>query len=154
MAARTGIAAARAGARAEHGSRVTGFRLLMAGLTVAAWLALWFWSASPYGRYLDHGNWTDVGALAALCRIVPQGEFVVPALIYAAGWVLMIAAMMLPTTLPILELFRRMTAQRPDGRALLALVVSGYFVAWLGFGLAAHVADWARPCVPGPASRG
>jgi predicted metal-binding membrane protein len=118
------------------------FRLLMAGLTAAAWLALWLWSASPYGRYLDHGRWTDVGVLAALCRVVPDGDIVVPALFHSAGWVLMIAAMMLPTTLPILERFRRMTAERPDGRGLLTLVVTGYLVAWLGFGLVAHAADW------------
>jgi predicted metal-binding membrane protein len=114
----------------------------MAGLTGAAWLALWLWSASPYGRYLDHGGWTDVGALAALCRAVPEGEIVIPAVLYATGWVLMIAAMMLPTTFPILGLFRRMTTHRPDGHQLLACVAAGYLVAWLGFGLAAHGLDW------------
>src|SRR5258706_3754953 len=129
-------------ARAPFGLRDAGFRGLMAALTGAAWLALWYWSGSPYGRYLEHGGWTDVGALAALCRAVPGGGIVVPALLYAAGWVLMIAAMMLPTTFPILQLFRRMTMQRPDGRALLALVATGYLTAWLGFGLAAHVIDW------------
>jgi predicted metal-binding membrane protein len=142
MAAQTGGVPTTAGARGQFGRRGAGFRVLMAGLTGAAWLALWLWSGSPYGRYLEHGNWVDVGALAALCRAVPQGDLLIPALLYATGWVLMIAAMMLPTTFPILELFRRMTAQRPDGRRLLALVVTGYLAAWLGFGLAAHAADW------------
>jgi predicted metal-binding membrane protein len=114
----------------------------MAALTAAAWLALWIWSASPYGRYLDHGRWTDAGAFAAICRAVPGGDVVLPALLHAAGWILMLAAMMLPTTLPILELFRRMTAQRADGRGLLALVIAGYLAAWLAFGLVAHLADW------------
>jgi predicted metal-binding membrane protein len=117
-------------------------RSLLAALTGAAWLALWAWSASPYGRYLDHGRWTDAGALAAICRAVPQGDVVVPALLYAGGWVLMVAAMMLPTTLPIIELFRRMTAARPDGGRLLGLVVAGYLGVWLAFGVAAHAVDW------------
>ena len=117
------------------------FRALMAGLVVSAWATLWFWSNSPYGRYLDHGRWTDVGLGAAICRVIPGGDVALPALLYAAGWLLMIAAMMLPTTLPVLEIFRRITAGRPDASRLVGLAISGYVVAWLGFGLAAHAAD-------------
>src|SRR5262245_46760954 len=117
------------------------FRALMLGLTAAAWIALWLWSASPYGRYLDHGRWTDPGLLAAICRSMPAGDIVVPALLYAAGWLLMIAAMMLPTTLPLLEIFRRIAAGRTDARRLVALVVAGYPGARRAFGLAAHAAD-------------
>jgi predicted metal-binding membrane protein len=101
------------------------------------------WSASPYGRYLDHQGWGEAGALAAFCRAVPQGDIVVPGLLHAAAWVLMIAAMMLPTTLPLLAMFRRITDARPDAGRLLALVVLGFFAVWLAFGLAAHGADAA-----------
>jgi len=131
---RSGVAAA----RARHGAA---FRLLMAGLVAGAWLTLWLWSTSPYGRYLDHGRWGEGGALAALCRALPQGDIVVPALVYAGGFLLMIAAMMLPTTFPIVEMFRRMTASRPDRGRLVALLLGGYVAAWLGFGLLAHGAD-------------
>jgi predicted metal-binding membrane protein len=122
--------------------RRAAFLALMVGLAGAAWLTLWLWSASPYGRYLDHGRWTDNGMLASLCRALPGGDVVLPALLYAAGWVLMIAAMMLPTTLPILDLFRRMTAGRADRNRLVGLVVIGYLAVWLGFGLMAHALDW------------
>jgi predicted metal-binding membrane protein len=61
--------------------------------------------------------------------------------LHALAWVLMIAAMMLPTTYPLLALFRRVVAGRTDARALMALVVAGFFVPWLLFGLAAHAAD-------------
>jgi len=67
----------------------------------------------------------------------------VPALLHALAWVLMIAAMMLPTTYPLLSMVRRVTAGRPDTGRLLALVVGGFFAAWLGFGLLAHGADAA-----------
>ncbi len=116
---------------------------LLALLVAAAWAALALWSTSPYRGYLDHGGWGEAAALAALCRAVPDGDVVVPALLHAAAWVLMIAAMMLPTTFPLLAMFRRITGERPDADRLLLLVVSGFFVAWLAFGLAAHSADAA-----------
>lgn len=119
------------------------FPAFMAGLVASAWAVLWLSSGSPYGRYVDHGRWTEAGIAAAICRAIPAGEFLVPALLYAAGWVLMIAAMMLPTTLPLLQIFRRITAGRRDANRLVALVVAGYFCAWLIFGLAAHALDWA-----------
>jgi predicted metal-binding membrane protein len=129
-------------ARPPTDVRRAAFFALMVGLIAAAWLTLWLWSASPYGRYLDHGRWTDIGMLAALCRALPGGDVVLPALLYAAGWVLMIAAMMLPTTLPILDMFRRMTAGRADRNRLVGLVIIGYLAVWLGFGLMAHAVDW------------
>jgi predicted metal-binding membrane protein len=116
---------------------------LIVTLVVAAWGTLALWSASPYVRYLDHGGWLGAEWLEAICRAVPQGGIVVPALIYAAAWLLMIVAMMLPTTLPLLRIFERVTAGRPDAGALLALVVLGYAAAWSGFGLLAHAADSA-----------
>ena len=122
-------------------------RWLLLGLVVAlaalAWAVLAFWSVSPYARYLDHGGWLDVAWLDAICRAVPQGSVVVPALLYATAWLLMIVAMMLPTTLPLLRVFQGITAGRSDAGRLFALIVLGYIAAWGGFGLVAHGADSA-----------
>jgi predicted metal-binding membrane protein len=134
--------AAKAGVRTTADERALAFRTLFILLALAAWAALWAWSASPYSRYLDHGRWTDAGLLAALCRAVPEGDVVVPALLHTSAWLLMIAAMMLPTTLPILELFRRLVRDRHDRRLLIAALAAGYAAAWLAFGLVAHAADW------------
>jgi len=117
--------------------------VLLGGLTVGAWAALWAWSASPYARYAAHDGWLDSAAFAALCRALPAGSIVVPAALYALAWVLMIAAMMLPTTYPVLGIFRVMTRARRDARRLLALVVAGFFGAWFAFGLLAHGLDGA-----------
>jgi predicted metal-binding membrane protein len=135
--------AAGPGASAQGDGRRALFSGLLATLVLASWAVLGLWSASPYGRYLEHAGWGDLGALAAFCRGIPQGEIVVPIALHAAAWVLMIAAMMLPTTFPLLAIFRRITASRPDAGRLLALAVSGFFVAWLAFGIAAHLADAA-----------
>ena len=104
-------------------------------LVASAWLALWLWERSPYGRYLNHA---ELGGLAhgELASALSQ------AALYVAGWLLMTVAMMLPTTLPLLDAFRRMTGRRDDGRRLLALVVAGYLGVWLAFGFAAHLFDF------------
>jgi predicted metal-binding membrane protein len=117
------------------------FAWLFGALIVVSWGALWLLSASPYGRYVGHGGYLDPVAFAELCRAIPGGEFIVPASLYAAGWLLMIAAMMLPTTFPLLALFRRIVAGRADAGRLMGLAVAGFIAAWLAFGLVAHAAD-------------
>jgi predicted metal-binding membrane protein len=114
---------------------------LVAALSALSWLTLWVWEQSPYGRYLDHGQWTEVGLAASLCRFLPAGPVLLPALLYVTGWLVMSAAMMLPTALPLLSIFARLTAQRSDRGRLMALVVAGYLLAWSLFGLLAHALD-------------
>ena len=55
----------------------------------------------------------------------------------------MIAAMMLPTMLPLLALFRRIVGGRRDAGALVAAVAAGYALAWLAFGVVAYGIDSA-----------
>lgn len=111
---------------------------LLLGLSLLAWLSLWAWASTPWGRYLEHGDWTASGPVAALCRAVPAGELVVPLLLYATAWILMTAAMMLPTTLPLFDVFDRLSAARPDHGRLMVLLGLGYMAAWGGFGVLAH----------------
>jgi predicted metal-binding membrane protein len=140
---------------APHSRALGGFLLALAAL---AWVALFWWSASPYSRYLAHGGWSDLALVAALCRAVPQGTVVVPAVLHALAWVLMIAAMMLPTTYPLLALFRRIVAGRADAPRLVGLVIAGFFAAWFGFGVLAHAADallqWGALRAPWVAAHG
>lgn len=117
------------------------FLPILVGLIVLAWVTLALWEVSPYGRYLEHGNWTEVGLAGAICSFLPKGETVLPLVLYAGGWLLMSAAMMLPTTLPLLEVFRRMTGGRADAQTLMILVIGGYLLAWISFGLVAHLLD-------------
>ncbi|MBR0683489.1 DUF2182 domain-containing protein [Roseomonas eburnea] len=114
------------------------FLPLFAGTMLIAWAALGVWDLSPYARYLEH-DWTRLGLAAGLCTAVPAGELLVPTMLYAGGWMLMTAAMMLPTTLPLATMFRRMTMGRPDGGSLMAFLFGGYLLVWFGFGVAAHL---------------
>jgi predicted metal-binding membrane protein len=114
---------------------------IMGGLIGLAWLALFLWEQSPYGRYLEHGRWTDIGLAATLCRTLPAGDVLLPTLLYAGGWLLMLAAMMLPTTLPLLHRFHYMVSARRDSIALGGLLIA--VLAWVAFGIAAHLLDLA-----------
>jgi predicted metal-binding membrane protein len=117
------------------------FVSIAGGLIGMAWIALILWEQSPYGRYLDHGSWTEFGFAAAICRVLPGGDVLVPGLLYAGGWLLMLAAMMLPTTLPLLQRFDRLAAARGDRIELIALLIVSYLLVWLAFGVAAHLLD-------------
>jgi predicted metal-binding membrane protein len=121
---------------ASHHRRV--FLPVLVALILLAWIALWAWARSPYGRYLDHGDWTASRPLASLCSAVPGGAFVVQSTLTAAAWVLMTTAMMLPTTLPLFDAFGRIAAGRADRLRLLTLLALGYMAAWGCFGLVAH----------------
>jgi predicted metal-binding membrane protein len=114
------------------------FLPILGGVVAVAWAALALWSASPYGRYVDH-DWTHVGIAARLCASLPGGDVLPLALLYVLGWVLMTTAMMLPTAVPMLRVFGRLIGARADAGRLLAIAVCGYLFFWLGFGIAAHL---------------
>jgi len=116
---------------------------IMGSLIGTAWIALLLWEQSPYGRYLEHGRWTELGFAAAICGVLPGGDMLLPGLLYAGGWLLMLATMMLPTTLPLLQRFDCLAATRADRVELIALLILGYLLVWLGFGVAAHLLDAA-----------
>jgi predicted metal-binding membrane protein len=116
---------------------------IMSGLIGTAWITLFLWEQSPYGRYLDHGSWTDLGFAASICRMLPGGDVLLPGLLYVGGWLLMSAAMMLPTALPLLQRFDRLAATRVDRLELITLLIVGYLLMWLGFGVVAHLLDTA-----------
>jgi predicted metal-binding membrane protein len=103
---------------------------VLAVLVATAWLSLWLWDASPYGRYLHHDTPAGLGTLLEV------GLFV-------AGWLLMIVAMMLPSTIPLLATFRALVGTRRRPGLLVTLAVVGYLVTWTAFGLAAWIGDRA-----------
>jgi len=98
----------------------------LGALAIAAWLTLWVWEGSPYGHYLHH---SDGG-------LVP-----VEASLFAVGWMLMIVAMMLPSSLPLVVTFSALVRRRRRPGQLVVLLLAGYLLVWGAFGLAAWIAD-------------
>ncbi len=111
---------------------------VLLALVVLAWAALAAIDASPYARYLEHGDFVAAGPIAEWCRSLPGGTLLLPAAFQATAWVLMIAAMMLPSALPLVTAFDRLASARADRSRLLVLLVAGYVVVWAAFGLVAH----------------
>ena len=99
----------------------------LGALVVVAWLSLWWWERSPYAAYLGHAGGTAPLPLEAA--------------LFSLGWLLMIVAMMLPSSIPLVMAFRALVARRQRPAVLVAGLLAGYLVAWIGFGLGAWVLD-------------
>ncbi len=103
-------------------------------LGVLAWAAL-AWLAFDMGHPLAQltmpasPRWSAANVLAVL-----------------AMWALMMAAMMLPSALPMLRTFVRLGADAAgaaDARGRARAFVAAYLLVWCGFSLAASAAQWA-----------
>jgi predicted metal-binding membrane protein len=104
----------------------------LAGLTGVAWVSLAWWSASPWARYLGH----DAGTAAAVSVGMP-----LEVALFTAGWVLMIVAMMLPSSVPLVLVFAAIVGRRSAPRVLVGLLLLGYMAVWSAFGAAAWLLD-------------
>lgn len=104
--------------------------LALAALILAAWGALLVWGASPYAGLLDHAR-IGQSALPPVLTLV----------VFVVGWTVMTVAMMLPSSLPLVNLFRRLVARRPERARLVALLITGYLIVWASFGLLAYAGD-------------
>jgi len=98
---------------------------LLAGIAA---LAIWLWQSSAYGRYLHHTGGGDA-------------PLVMEVSLFAAGWLLMIVAMMVPTSIPLVVTFAALVRRRPHPARLIAGVLLGYLVMWSAFGVIAYVGD-------------
>jgi predicted metal-binding membrane protein len=105
----------------------------LGGIVMLAWITLWWLEQSPYGwLFHRHGGVAHGQTL---------GWFYAGA--FLLGWLLMSVAMMLPTTVPLVRLFRRMIARQAHAPFLILLLLAGYLTAWLAFGAVALGLLWA-----------
>jgi predicted metal-binding membrane protein len=97
------------------------------GLTAAlfALAAVAWWDTGVRMRGMDEGPWTGLGAFGWFLGV----------------WVVMMAAMMLPSVAPTVALYARMTRSRSPLSPL--AFTAGYLVLWGGVGVLAFVAALA-----------
>jgi predicted metal-binding membrane protein len=89
----------------------------LAGIVALTWLSLGAWGASPHAAHSTAGGSVYLSL---------------------AGWVLMVGAMMLPTTFPLIALFHSFVRTRPNRSRLTAIVVAGYLWVWTLFGFVVY----------------
>ena len=98
----------------------------LAAVTVGAWVAFLAQAASPSSTAPD---------------TMSTGPDLVGATGFIAAWVVMMAAMMLPSAAPLVLLYR---AAGAGGRAANTVpLVAGYLLAWAGFGALVYAAQQA-----------
>jgi predicted metal-binding membrane protein len=112
------------------------FAALLVALIAFAWASLWVWGQSPYGRYLDHSQLAEI-----------TGEDATLLVFFVGAWTVMVFAMMLPTSLPLINMFHVMTRGRSDHLSLMILLIVGYLGVWSAFGVGVHIADVALHAV-------
>ncbi|NUT57139.1 MAG: DUF2182 domain-containing protein [Thermoleophilia bacterium] len=93
-------------------------RLALVALLFVLAIGGWWWTTHEM-QGMNGGPWTDLGTL---------GWFV-------AVWVVMMAAMMLPSVAPTVALYSVMTKSRSPGAPM--LFTSGFLVAWTSVGVLA-----------------
>jgi predicted metal-binding membrane protein len=104
-------------------------RVIVAAIAVA-WAAAIAAEITGTAHVLHH----DALAHSDLPLIAVLGIFVI-------AWQLMIVAMMLPSSLPLIRLFRVAAANQPSpGRATMGLLL-GYVAVWTAFGVVAFLGD-------------
>jgi predicted metal-binding membrane protein len=91
-----------------------GLVALLLAIAVASW-----WSTLERMEGMDAGPWTALGTLGSFLGV----------------WIVMMAAMMLPSAIPTVALYRGLARERPRLCAL--LFVAGYLAVWAAAGIAA-----------------
>ncbi|HLY24524.1 MAG TPA: DUF2182 domain-containing protein [bacterium] len=105
------------------------YTLAAASLVLLAWAALIAWGASPFAGLLDHRGIGE--GVLPISRVV----------VFVVGWTLMVIAMMLPGSLPLINLFSRMVGGRPGRTGFVVRLIVGYLGVWAIFGGAAFRGD-------------
>ena len=88
------------------------------------------WSVVIALHVTGHGDALDHDALLSKTGDLTVGRLA----IYASAWILMIAAMMLPSAVPLMRLFAGTSRQQPQLGLVLGAFVSGYLAIWVLFG--------------------
>jgi predicted metal-binding membrane protein len=108
---------------------------VLAVFVVAAALTIFFTQSMSGGMRMP-GNWT----MSMMWMGMPGQTWITAALAFVGMWLAMMVAMMLPSALPMLLLYRRVAAFRGESRlsVLMLAVGSGYFLVWTLFGVLAY----------------
>ena len=107
---------------------VAGVPTVVIAAIAAAWVAALAAEATGAAARLHHDALAGIAVWAALP-------------LFLVAWQAMVAAMMLPSSLPLVRLFAAASAGQPRPNAALAGFLGGYAVVWSAFGALAFAFD-------------
>jgi predicted metal-binding membrane protein len=110
---------------------------VVAGIAVA-WLYAFLAWAGGYAELLDHDQVLGHGAAHHSAGTLPVW---VLALLLVVSWQVMTAAMMLPSSVPMVRVFGAVSRRQPSPGFSLAAFLAGYAVVWTLFAAAALAGD-------------
>jgi predicted metal-binding membrane protein len=113
-------------------ARLGGAPLVVLAASAVAWLAAISAQATGAASLLHHDALIDDG---------PSVWVALPA--FMVAWQVMIAAMMLPSSLPLVRLFATASAGQPRPGAAMVGFLGGYALVWSAFGALAFASDLA-----------
>ena len=94
------------------------------------------WALAAGAEISDRGSALHHDAL-----IEGRMPYALALVLFVVAWQAMVAAMMVPSTLPLVRLFAAASAGQPRSRAALAGFLGGYALVWTAFGWLAFVGD-------------
>ena len=106
----------------------------------AAWMVAIF-AQSTGGTGLSHGHDHSPEHGLPLWLVVLLPPFWIAVIVFLLAWQVMIAAMMLPSSLPMIRLFTAASAHQPHATRVRLAFLAGYATVWSGFGTVAFLAD-------------
>jgi predicted metal-binding membrane protein len=109
---------------------------------LAAWAAVGIAQAAGAAAVL-HGHATTHDAAEPLWVTVLLPPFWLGAVAFLAAWQVMVAAMMLPSSLPMVRLFTHTARRQERSTGVVAAFLGGYALVWAACGAAAFTADVA-----------
>jgi len=122
--------------------------VLVWGMVVAAWVVTMLLVATGGGEYIVNHD-----------AVLERQRFAWPVTIalFLASWQLMTAAMMLPSSMPMMVMFLRVSRTGERRRLRFLTFLLGYFAVWTGFALGALAGDvgvhWLVETLPALAAR-
>lgn len=113
----------------------------LGGSVAAAWALLWWLERTPWAALFHPHGGGHAHAADGLPLALTAGAFVV-------GWTLMTVAMMLPSTFPVMEVFRRLVRRRRNAAVLVWVMAGGYLLVWAALGAGVFAAGKAFGRLP------
>ncbi len=104
--------------------------IVIPAAVAAAWILAAFAQLTGRAQFLHHDALIERGPSPGIAL-----------LLFVAAWLVMIAAMMLPSSFPLIRMFAFTCAKQSRPTLVFAAFLGGYLVVWTAFGIVAFAGD-------------